>query len=81
MLPPLDYLWDFLVGTTNDVNLSRMVDFYERNQDLSAYLSTNTWTITTGLETSFSDFYSNRTLDEDDYAHPTMAAYKCAHLD
>ena len=43
MLPPLDYLWDLLVGTTNDVNLSRMVDFYEANQDLSGDLSTNTW--------------------------------------
>ena len=80
MLPPFDYVWDFLVGTTNDVNLSRMVDFYERNQDLSAELSTNTWTAT-GLETTFSNFYNNSTLEEDDYAHPTMAAYKCAHLD
>jgi len=46
MLPAFDYLWDFLVGTTNDVNLSRMVDFYENNQNLSGALSTNTWTAT-----------------------------------
>ena len=30
-IPPFDYVWDFLVGTTNDVNLSRMVDFYQNN--------------------------------------------------
>ena len=46
MIPAFDYLWDFLVGTTNDVNISRMVDFYENNQDLSGDLSTNTWTAT-----------------------------------
>jgi hypothetical protein len=61
MLPSFDYLWDFLVGTTNDVNLSRMVDFYENNQDLSGALSTNTWT-ETDQETSFSNFYNNRAL-------------------
>lgn len=80
MLPAFDYLWDFLVGTTNDVNLSRMVDFYENNQDLSGALSTNTWT-ETSQETSFSNFYNNRALNEEDYSHPTMAAYKCSHLD
>jgi len=80
MIPPLDYLWDFLVGTTNDVNLSRMVEFYEENQNLSSELSTNTWN-ETSYETSFKKFYNNRQLEEDDYAHPTMTAYKCAHLD
>ena len=59
MIPPFDYVWDFLVGTTNDVNLSRMVNFYENNQDLSSGLSTNTWTETTP-ETSFSQFYDKR---------------------
>lgn len=29
IIPPLDYMWDFFVGTTNDVNLSRMAAFYE----------------------------------------------------
>lgn len=31
LVPAFDYLWDLMVGTTNDVNLSRMVDFYESN--------------------------------------------------
>jgi len=28
-IPTFDYFWDFFVGTTSDVNMSRMAAFYE----------------------------------------------------
>ena len=79
LIPAFDYVWDFLVGTTNDVNISRMIAFYEQNQHLSSDLSYNTFV--DAPSSSFSDFYANQRLDEEHLAHPTMAAYKCAHLD
>ncbi len=35
IIPALDYMWDFFTGTTSDVNMSRMHEFYESHQDLS----------------------------------------------
>jgi uncharacterized protein YbjT (DUF2867 family) len=29
LFPPLDLVWDFFTGTTSDLNMSRMVEFYE----------------------------------------------------
>mgnify|MGYP006167656109 CR=1 FL=1 len=83
MLPPPDYLWDFLVGNTNDVNLARMVKFYEANHQLIKPLVQNTWAAQTGMTptVSFSDHYAAHKILEEDYAHPTLPAYKCAHLD
>jgi hypothetical protein len=43
MIPPLDYLWDFLFGTSADVNMSRMIDFYEENRHLEYEQSVNQW--------------------------------------
>lgn len=31
LLPPFDYVWDFFYGTGADLNMSRLVDFYEKN--------------------------------------------------
>lgn len=78
MLPPIDYLWDFFVGTTQDLNISKMVDFYEKNQNLSNDLSIHTWADQPTI--SFSDYYSKADLKEEDFGHPTMPAYKYAHL-
>ena len=83
MLPPLEYLWEFFFGTGNDQNLARMVQFYESEQQHIQALAVNTWAQKTGMTptVSFSDFYSQIQITEDDYAHPTMMAYKCTHLD
>lgn len=78
-LPGIDYIWDFLVGTTNDLNLSRMVNFYEQHPDLAEDLSANPWRDAATI--GFEDYYSGQRLVEENYAHPTMTAYKCAHLD
>jgi hypothetical protein len=43
MIPSLDYVWDFLFGTSADVNMSRMVDFYEKNRHLETEVSANPW--------------------------------------
>ena len=79
MVPAFDYLWDFFSGTTNDVNMSRMVDFYEKHPKLAEEIAANPW----GSEATvgFENYYSKTTLDEERFAHPTMGAYKCAHLD
>lgn len=83
LLPPLELVWEFFFGTGNDQNLSRMIKFYEGEQQHIQALITNTWAQRTGMspQVSFSDFYSQVKLIEEDYAHPTMAAYKCTHLD
>lgn len=44
MLPPLDYIFDFFTGTTSDLNMSRMVDFFEENQHLHNFMHANPWT-------------------------------------
>lgn len=82
-LPPLEYVWEFFFGTGNDQNLARMVKFYESEHQHIQALTTNTWAQKTGMEpaVSFNDFYSQIKIAEEDYAHPTMMAYKCTHLD
>lgn len=50
-----------------------MVEFYEKNPTLAEGRG--------DTETSFSDYYGGRSLVEEDFAHPTMKAYKCAHID
>ena len=42
LIPPFDYLWDFFYGTGADLNMSRLVDFYEKN-DVQPYAA---WTET-----------------------------------
>ena len=82
-IPGLDFILDFFVGNTNDLNLSRMAEFYEKNTNLAGELSQSSWHTTTGQSpsVSFESYYSNETLAEDKFSHPTLAAYKCAHLD
>jgi len=82
-IPGIDLIWDFFVGNTNDENLSRMAEFYENNLNLANELSSSSWHSTTGESpsVSFESYYANESLTEANFAHPTMAAYKCAHLD
>jgi len=79
LYPAFDYMWDFFTGNTNDVNLSRMVDFYEKNPSLAQEHAANPW----GSEATvgFENYYSKTQVEEEHYAHPTMGAFKCAHLD
>lgn len=83
MLPPFVYLWEFFFGTGNDQNLARLVEYYEAEHQHIQELSVNTWAEKSGSSptVSFSDFYSQVKLNEEDYAHPTMMAYKATHLD
>lgn len=82
-VPGLDLIFDFFVGTTNDLNLSRMAEFYESNVALGNEMSNSSWHSTTGESPSisFESYYAGETLSEANFAHPTMGAYKCAHLD
>jgi hypothetical protein len=43
LIPPLDLVYDFFVGTTSDVNMSRMVEYYENHLRKSEELSENPW--------------------------------------
>ena len=79
MIPVFDYMWDFFTGTTSDVNMSRMVEFYENNPHLAAEHSANPWS--TGATVSFSQYYKSKQLREEDFSHPTFGAYRCAHTD
>lgn len=79
LLPPFDYVWDFFFGTGSDVNMARMVDFLENNQSLSGELSKNTWS--QAPQVDFAEYYNSLNVTEEEYAYPTMAAYKCVHLD
>ena len=47
MFPPLDYVFDFFTGTTSDLNMSRMVAYFEENRHLHNQLHANPWTETT----------------------------------
>ena len=31
LLPPLNLLWEFMYGTGADLNMSRLIEFYENN--------------------------------------------------
>lgn len=66
-------IWDFLVGTTTEMNFDRMVSFYEANENLSENAGSGS--------VKFSEFYAEKELLEENFSHPTMTAYKCAHLD
>ena len=83
VVPPMSFVWEFFFGTGNDQNLARFVEFYEGEHQLIQELSVNTWSEKTGVDpqVSFSEFYSQLQIKEEDYAHPTMMAYKATHLD
>lgn len=72
ILPPFDYLWDFFYGTGADLNMSRLVDFYEKNPVSDA----PKWT-----ETSVEHQFTLDKIVEEDFAHPTMVSYKLTHTD
>lgn len=72
MLPPFDYLWDFMYGTGSDLNMSRLVDFYEKNQ-VTEYPK---WS-----KTSPEHDFSMQKFSEEELAHPTMFSYKLTHTD
>ena len=57
MIQPLDLVWDFFAGTSSDLNMSRIVEFLEENQDLHADQHANSWGFT--ATTSFADHYEN----------------------
>jgi hypothetical protein len=78
MIPVFDYMWDFFTGTTSDKNMSRMVEFYENNLHL-ANDSTPAWSSSPSVH--FHDFYAKHQLREEEYSHPTMGSYRCAHTD
>ena len=80
MFPPLDYVFDFFTGTTSDLNMSRMVAFFEENRHLHNQHHANPWTQTTP-SIDFREWYGSQNLTEENFAHPTMMAYKCAHTD
>ena len=72
MLPAFDYLWDFFYGTGADLNMSRLVDFYEKNSVSEA----PKWT-----QTSAEHEFQVSKIVEEEYAHPTMVSYKLTHTD
>lgn len=74
----LTYFWDLMVGTTSDINMSRMVEFYEQNPALLEEFSANPWTHT-GTSVDFEDYYKQNAVNSSDYALPAMHSYKRAH--
>jgi len=78
LFPAFDYMWDFFSGTTSDVNMSRMADFYESNLHLANEAAPE-WGSKGSI--SFSEYYRTQQIHEEHFAHPTMGAYKCAHTD
>lgn len=73
----LDYIYDFLYGTTPDLNMSRIAEFFEENLDLADGLSTNTWR--ESAEVSMSAHYRATQLGQNDLPFPEN--YKGLHLD
>lgn len=78
-VPPLDLLWDFLVGTTTDLNMSRLAEYYEEHTKLEESLRANPWSFTASQ--SFDSWVRSLNLTEAEYSSPTFGAYRCAHLD
>lgn len=78
-VPVMDLLWDFLVGTTTDLNMSRLAEFYEEHQKLEESLRANPWSFSASQ--SFDSWVRSLNLTEADYSSPTFGAYRCAHLD
>jgi uncharacterized protein YbjT (DUF2867 family) len=79
MFPVFDYFWDFFTGTTSDVNMSRMHAFYEQNLHLSGEQHANPWHASHSV--GFEQWVKQQKLVEENYSHPTMASYRCAHTD
>lgn len=52
LIPVFDYMWDFFTGTTSDVNMSRMVEFYENNPQLASDLNSNPWSSSAAVKFS-----------------------------
>ena len=73
----LDYIYDFLYGTTPDLNMSRIAEFYEENLDLADGLSTNTWR--DSAEVSMKAHFRQDTIVQSDLPFPE--SYKGLHLD
>ena len=78
-----DLWWDFWTGNTSDMNMSRMIEFYNKNSHMQSELNESSWHDSTGTNPSvhFAQHYESQRLTEADFAHPTMASYKLAHTD
>ena len=51
-IPAFDWVWDFLVGTTSDLNMDRLVAFYENNLDLQSSHNANPWAVNHSISMS-----------------------------
>jgi len=80
LLPSImtEFIWDFMYGTGADLNMSRLVEFYEKNPHLN--LGVKPWTATQP-SVSFGDYYKRNPIVEENYAHPTLPSYKLQHTD
>jgi nucleoside-diphosphate-sugar epimerase len=78
-MPTFDYLNDFLYGTASDLNMSRMIEYFENNQVHRRTINNHTWSEDASVKVS--EFYKTTSFTEDDLAHPTLPAYKLEHLD
>ena len=54
LIPRFDYLWDFMYGTAADLNMSRIVEYYENNSQTN--LGIKPWT-STSPTVDFKDYY------------------------
>ena len=80
MLPPFDYVWDFFFGTSADVNMSRMVEFLEQNTQIEQEFTHDQFG-DLSLETKLGDYFKEKPVKEEDYAHPTMFSYRLTNTD
>ena len=71
MIPRFDYLWDFINGTSADLNMSRMIEFYESNPSLADQLAHNWHESSTH---TLADFYKGG-LSTEELETPSMKAY------
>jgi len=78
-IPPLDLIWDFFYGTGSDLNMSRMIEFYEKNPSVEADQHANPWNVHPSIR--FEDWVNATTFSEEAYSHPTLTAYRLAHTD
>ena len=75
----LDYIYDFLYGTTPDLNMSRLAEFYEDNLELSDQLASNSWNQQPSV--NMSQYYKSTTIEQNDVLFPEMRSYKSTNLD
>jgi hypothetical protein len=54
LIPRLDYLWDFMYGTAADLNMSRLIEFYENNSQQNLHIKP--WTATSPT-IDFAEYY------------------------